>query len=51
MALAANQQPILTLPSEKSVMERSILIKNMLEDLGEAAFDEIVPIPNVSLAP
>ena len=27
--------------------ERSILIKNMLEDLGDADTDEAIPIPNV----
>ncbi|KAI1321284.1 E3 ubiquitin ligase complex SCF subunit scon-3 [Xylariaceae sp. FL0255] len=33
---------------EKTVAERSILIKNMLEDLGEAAINEVIPIPNVT---
>jgi hypothetical protein len=32
--------------AERDVAERSILIKNMLEDLGES--EEPVPIPNVS---
>jgi hypothetical protein len=32
---------------DRDVAERSILIKNMLEDLGES--DEAIPIPNVSL--
>lgn len=31
---------------DRDVAERSILIKNMLEDLGES--DEAIPIPNVS---
>lgn len=33
---------------DKTVAERSLLIKNMLEDLGEAAVTETIPIPNVS---
>ncbi|KAI1126519.1 E3 ubiquitin ligase complex SCF subunit scon-3 [Nemania abortiva] len=33
---------------EKAVIERSVLIKNMMEDLGEAAVGQIVPIPNVT---
>ncbi|KAI0388720.1 E3 ubiquitin ligase complex SCF subunit scon-3 [Xylariaceae sp. FL0594] len=33
---------------EKVVVERSVLIKNMLEDLGESAVGQIVPIPNVT---
>ena len=32
----------------KEVAERSILIKNMLEDVGESATNESIPIPNVS---
>lgn len=31
---------------EREVAERSILIKNMLEDLGDSG--EAIPIPNVS---
>lgn len=34
-------------PLERDVVERSVLIKNMLEDLGES--DEAIPIPNVCL--
>jgi S-phase kinase-associated protein 1 len=30
---------------DKEVAERSVLIKNMLEDVGEV--DEAIPIPNV----
>jgi S-phase kinase-associated protein 1 len=41
---------MLTLTPEKSVAERSLLIKNMMDDLGEAAIGQVVPIPNVSLA-
>ncbi|KAK8055881.1 E3 ubiquitin ligase complex SCF subunit sconC- variant [Apiospora rasikravindrae] len=33
---------------DKAVAERSLLIKNMLEDLGDAAASETIPIPNVS---
>ncbi|KAK7940883.1 Skp1 family- dimerization domain-containing protein [Apiospora aurea] len=33
---------------DKAVAERSLLIKNMLEDLGDAAASEIIPIPNVT---
>lgn len=34
--------------SERTVAERSVLIKNMLEDLGDSG--EAIPIPNVSLS-
>jgi hypothetical protein len=33
---------------ERKVAERSMLIKNMMEDLGEEAISTAVPIPNVS---
>ncbi|KAH6654260.1 E3 ubiquitin ligase complex SCF subunit scon-3 [Truncatella angustata] len=33
---------------DKAVAERSLLIKNMLEDLGETAVSQIIPIPNVT---
>jgi S-phase kinase-associated protein 1 len=33
---------------DKDVAERSLLIKNMLEDLGEGAVGQAIPIPNVS---
>ncbi|KAK8088672.1 E3 ubiquitin ligase complex SCF subunit scon-3 [Apiospora hydei] len=33
---------------DKAVAERSLLIKNMLEDLGDAAASETIPIPNVT---
>lgn len=39
---------ILTFCTDREVAERSILIKNMLEDLGAA--EEAVPLPNVSIA-
>jgi S-phase kinase-associated protein 1 len=35
---------------ERSVAERSILIKNMVGDLGEEAMTEPIPIPNVNAA-
>ena len=34
---------------DREVAERSVLIKNMLEDLGESG--EAIPIPNVSFHP
>lgn len=34
---------------EREVAERSILIKNMMEDVGDAATAEAIPIPNVCL--
>ncbi|KAK8113655.1 E3 ubiquitin ligase complex SCF subunit scon-3 [Apiospora kogelbergensis] len=37
-----------TIDVEKAVAERSLLIKNMLEDLGDAAVSETIPIPNVT---
>ncbi|KAI0481817.1 E3 ubiquitin ligase complex SCF subunit scon-3 [Xylaria cf. heliscus] len=33
---------------ERAVAERSMLIKNMLEDLGDSALTQTVPIPNVT---
>lgn len=38
----------LTIFADQKVAERSLLIKNMLEDLGETAASETIPIPNVS---
>ena len=38
-------------PTDREVAERSVLIKNMVEDLGEAATAEPIPIPNVRFAP
>lgn len=34
--------------ADRNVAERSVLIKNMLEDLGDASTSEVIPIPNVS---
>lgn len=34
----------------RDVAERSILIKNMMDDIGDQAMTEAVPIPNVSLS-
>ena len=34
--------------SERKIAERSMLIKNMLEDLGPNADGQTIPIPNVS---
>ena len=33
---------------EREVAERSVLIKNMMEDIGDQAVNEAIPIPNVS---
>ncbi len=41
--------PVLTHRTDRQVAERSILIKNLLEDIGDQTVDEAVPIPNVSL--
>ncbi|KAI4204417.1 MAG: hypothetical protein LQ350_001174 [Teloschistes chrysophthalmus] len=35
---------------DRDVAERSILIKNMLEDIGDEALHEAIPIPNVNEA-
>ncbi|MDI1491722.1 MAG: hypothetical protein OHK93_002932 [Ramalina farinacea] len=35
---------------EREVAERSVLIKNMMEDIGEQAMTEAIPIPNVNEA-
>jgi SCF ubiquitin ligase, SKP1 component len=35
--------------TERTTAERSVLIKNMLEDLGDSG--EAIPIPNVSVYP
>ena len=34
--------------TDRDVAERSVLIKNMMEDIGEQAMTEAIPIPNVS---
>ncbi len=44
---------ILLLPTdictiEREVAERSILIKNMMEDIGDQTVGEAIPIPNVA---
>jgi S-phase kinase-associated protein 1 len=54
--MAASESTRITLVSnegaevhvERNVAERSMLIKNMMEDLGEAAMTQSVPIPNVN---
>jgi len=33
--------------TDRQVAERSMLIKNMMEDLGDEAISTAVPIPNV----
>ncbi|MCJ1256641.1 hypothetical protein MMC24_004465 [Lignoscripta atroalba] len=38
------------IPVEREVAERSILIKNMMEDVGDQAMNEAIPIPNVNEA-
>ncbi|KAL8772604.1 MAG: hypothetical protein Q9209_002265 [Squamulea sp. 1 TL-2023] len=35
---------------DRDVAERSILIKNMMEDLGEQTMEDAIPIPNVNEA-
>jgi len=35
---------------DREVAERSVLIKNMVGDLGEEAMEESIPIPNVNAA-
>ncbi|KAI0155925.1 Arf GTPase arl1 [Pestalotiopsis sp. IQ-011] len=37
-----------TIEVDRSVAERSLLIKNMLEDLGDNVVSQIIPIPNVT---
>ncbi|CAG8955274.1 hypothetical protein HYFRA_00011256 [Hymenoscyphus fraxineus] len=39
-----------TVQVERAVAERSMLIKNMLDDLGDAATENDIPIPNVTEA-
>ena len=34
--------------TDREVAERSVLIKNMMDDIGEQAMTEAIPIPNVS---
>src|SRR5690348_15177053 len=58
MAAESSTQPQLVLQSsdgedinvDKDVIERSVLIKNMIGDLGEEAMTEPIPIPNVNAA-
>jgi S-phase kinase-associated protein 1 len=38
------------IPVDRAVAERSILIKNMVGDLGEENITEPIPIPNVNAA-
>ncbi|KAL8744990.1 MAG: hypothetical protein Q9190_002831 [Brigantiaea leucoxantha] len=38
------------IPVERDIAERSILIKNMIEDIGDEAMTEAIPIPNVNEA-
>ena len=33
---------------DRDVAKRSVLIKNMIDDLGELATNDPIPIPNVS---
>lgn len=42
---------MLTLDTDRDVAERSILIKNLLEDVGDEAMTDAVPLPNVSTLP
>ena len=37
----------MVLDVEREVAERSILIKNMIEDMGEEVISDVIPIPNV----
>ncbi len=39
----------LTRATDRDVIERSVLLKNMIDDLGEAATSEPIPITNVSM--
>lgn len=58
MSTEESKQPSLRLesgdgeviPVEKDVAERSVLIKNMVGDLGDEAMTEPIPIPNVNAA-
>jgi len=58
MASATSSTPSITLTSsdgvditvDRQVATRSVLIKNLIDDLGEAATSEPVPIPNVNEA-
>ena len=44
--LQSSDNQVLTV--EKDVAERSILIKNMIDDVGDEAITEAIPIPNVN---
>jgi len=44
--LQSNDQHLIEV--DQQVAERSLLIKNMLEDLGDAAVGQTIPIPNVT---
>jgi len=49
ISLKSNEGVVMTV--DRAVAERSVLIKNMVEDMGEEAFDtEVIPIPNVNEA-
>ena len=40
---------LMVVVSEREVAERSVLIKNMVEDLGDGSFTDAIPIPNVRI--
>jgi len=46
ITLVSNDSASITVA--RKVAERSMLIKNMLEDIGETAVDSPIPIPNVN---
>ncbi|KAI1263950.1 S-phase kinase-associated protein 1A [Xylariaceae sp. FL1019] len=48
LRLQSNDNQQMDVATEKTVAERSLLIKNMLEDLGDAAAGQVIPIPNVT---
>ena len=48
---AVTEVMLMNLPIEREVAERSVLIKNMMEDIGEQAVEEAIPIPNVCSMP
>jgi hypothetical protein len=55
MLVCSSSQLVLALSvsdlvTDRDVIERSVLLKNMIDDLGEAATSEPIPIQNVSSA-
>ena len=48
LCVSTSSSIALTSFPDREVAERSVLIKHMMEDIGDQAADQPIPIPNVS---